>query len=391
MRTLIVFACLASHLGAQAARDSAGIRIVEVDGSALNRPVSLKIATEPALLLGHDDSETEEFNQVVDVLRLGSGNVVVVNRGTNELRFFDPRGRYLRSSGRTGRGPGEYLSISAVALLPGDTLLVQDWSTSQINVVDSTAKHVRSFRLQPAPGRLRAALVGVFADGKLLGTGSDYPQDADPPPGQYTLWQTVFSFRSTGEPLKELSKVRERELVYFEAGREFNGSIRLMQPLGMIGIVGVSGNRYLTGDGNDFEVREYESDGTLVRILRVYLPRRRVTAADRTAEKERFEVAYKGTLLSSRLDELWPRAPMPEYLPAFQAFEVDATGRLWVKAYPAAASESAVWYLFDAERRPLGVVRLPARFDPKRIYADGVLGVLRDEDDVEQVVFYPFT
>ncbi len=390
MRALIVFACLASHLGAQASRDSAGVRIVKVDGAALNRPASLQIATEPSLLLGQGYSQMEEFNEVVDVLRLASGNFVVVNRGTNELRFFDPQGRYLHSSGRTGRGPGEYLSISAVALLPSDTILVQDWSTSRINVIDSSGKYVRSFRLEPAPGRLRAALIGIFIDGTLLGTGSDYPQDADPPPGPYTLWQTVFSFRSTGEPLKELSKIRERQLVYFEAGREFNGSIRLMQPLGMIGSVRVSGNRYLTGDGNDFEVREYESDGMPVRILRVDLPRQRVTAADRAAEKERFEVAYKGTLLSSRLDELWPRAPMPVYLPAFQTLEVDATGRLWVKAYPAAVSESAVWYLLDAERRPLGVVRLPARFDPKRIYADGVLGVLRDEDDVEQVAFYRF-
>jgi hypothetical protein len=43
-----------------------------------------------------------------------------------QVWVFDPEGAYLRTFGREGEGPGEYLSIHRIDVLPGDTLEIFD-------------------------------------------------------------------------------------------------------------------------------------------------------------------------------------------------------------------------------------------------------------------------
>jgi hypothetical protein len=46
------------------------------------------------------------------------------------------------------------------------------------------------------------------------------------------------------------------------------------------------------------------------------------------------------------------------------------------------------WRVFDKAGKWLGTVTLPARFNPMDIGTDYVLGLWRDEDDVEHVRMY---
>jgi hypothetical protein len=91
--------------------------------------------------------------------------------------------------------------------------------------------------------------------------------------------------------------------------------------------------------------------------------------------------------------------PYAETVPAFSQFIVDRAARLWVReAHVADAAWAgalsglplvpSVWSVFDGTGRWLCDVTMPARFLPKEIGRDYVLGVARDADDGETVVMY---
>jgi hypothetical protein len=267
--------------------------------------------------------------------------------------------------------------------------MVQDWSTSRVAVFSSHGALARTFALGPPPQRPRATLVGAFTDQTLLGAGSDYLTNTNPPPGIFTLTQTLFTFSPAGTALRPLKTMLERQFVLVAMpGNE--AAARYVRPFGAIGTIRVAGDNYLVGDGSTFEIFEYSQGGRLHRVLRVSLPRRRITEADKAAEKRRILAFYGTKTTNPAFERFWSAVPWRDRLPAFRRFEIDPDHRLWVEVFGAAGDSLPVWFLFDEERRFLGSVTLPKRFDIRQITRDGILGVRRDADDVEQVVYYSF-
>jgi hypothetical protein len=76
---------------------------------------------------------------------------------------------------------------------------------------------------------------------------------------------------------------------------------------------------------------------------------------------------------------------------------VDRTGAVWLQTYrprdmraswTPTFPEPDVWQVYDHDGVWLGLVELPARFYPQEIGDDYVLGVWRDDTDVEYVRLY---
>ena len=91
--------------------------------------------------------------------------------------------------------------------------------------------------------------------------------------------------------------------------------------------------------------------------------------------------------------------PYAALVPAYSQLLPDATGRLWVREAHLADAPGAgqlnttplvpsIWSVFDPAGRWLGDVTMPARFLPRDIGADYVLGTALDADNVETVVMY---
>ena len=76
--------------------------------------------------------------------------------------------------------------------------------------------------------------------------------------------------------------------------------------------------------------------------------------------------------------------PFPETFPAYRSFLVDDERNLWVAEY----RRWPRWAVFDPEGRFLGNVPTPRNGQVTHIGSDFVLGVWRDEMDVEQVRVY---
>jgi hypothetical protein len=78
----------------------------------------------------------------------------------------------------------------------------------------------------------------------------------------------------------------------------------------------------------------------------------------------------------------------PEQISAYQSLLVDTEDHLWVEQYRTPWEDQRRWWVFDPTGRWLGEPPVPTDLDIREVGRDYVLGVRRDDTDVEQVVMY---
>lgn len=92
-----VFACggdLPERVAETVVRDSAGITIVESTKPVWTEESNWRLSQEPIVTMGSlDGPEEHQFYQLQAVLLQPDGAIVIADRGTNELRFFDSSGQ----------------------------------------------------------------------------------------------------------------------------------------------------------------------------------------------------------------------------------------------------------------------------------------------------------
>jgi len=80
---------------------------------------------------------------------------------------------------------------------------------------------------------------------------------------------------------------------------------------------------------------------------------------------------------------------LPPTRPAYGRLLVDEEGFLWAAEPTRYPHPAGSWTVFAPDGRLLGVVTMPERFRLHQAGPDWVLGVWRDELDVEFVVLFP--
>ena len=78
----------------------------------------------------------------------------------------------------------------------------------------------------------------------------------------------------------------------------------------------------------------------------------------------------------------------PEHLPAYSAFVADAEGLLWIQDHPRPGAVEVTWRVFEANGVYVASVITPNSLRVFEIGGDYVLGLWRDEDEVEYVRLY---
>ncbi len=90
--------------------------------------------------------------------------VVDINTAARQVFVFEPDGRYLKTFGGRGSGPGEYRFISQLFVLPGDSLRLHDAAIPRYTIYDPEYRVVRTEPYPPI-GYLGTVL---FADGRMV-------------------------------------------------------------------------------------------------------------------------------------------------------------------------------------------------------------------------------
>lgn len=369
-----------------ATHDSAGV-VIAVNTVAPPEPGPWRLSADPMLQIGAvTGEEAYLFARVRGVVRLSDGRIAVADNRAPDLRIFDADGRWVRTLGRKGGGPGEFQSPSILGVLPGDTIVVVDGSLRRISLFHPDAGFIRSATAgDDVPGYLLA--VGMFASGAVVDERTVFPDNPAEGYGRRPVEYRVIGL--DGALVSDLGRFPGYEAVM--ASQEDGGYTQVITgaaPFGKSPVAAVRGDRFYCGAQDAWEIRVLRPDGSLERVIRWNREPAPVTDAQVAAFIENKLSNLPDGNLTRRYRKLYRDAPIPERHPAYGSLFVDRLGWLWVEETRLSEDAPHRWTIFDPEGRVTAAVDLPARFRLEDVGADYVLGRWADDLGVNYVRMY---
>ncbi len=356
--------------------DSAGVRIVT---SRSEPPVRWTLG-EPTVRLGTIDGGPTEFFQIRDMLLHPTGEIVVGNAGSDELRVFGSDGAHLRTLAGRGRGPGELYGLSMVRTL-GDSLVTYDGRNDRISVFGPEGGFTRSFRLEWTAGLLGPA--DIVPGVGILSVQTTHMVDLERS-GLNVDTAVVRHHDMQGGVVKELLRLPHNERVV-----RFSGDLQttLGAPFSSFAsFVGMKSG-FCYAFGTAVQIRCFDWSGRTTHIMRIDEAPRAVEQQDIDDYVERFLASPRGArpTLRASLAEM----PYPEHMPSFDRLLLAADGLIWARRYRPSTEVAETWTVFGAAGHVVARVSAPERMDVMFVGAEEVLARHRDEFDVEYVVRTP--
>jgi hypothetical protein len=375
-----------SSAQASSIRDSAGIAIVESRLPSWESGTEWRVG-QLLVSIGEATGELEyELFRVLDATRLSDGTVAVANMSTSEIRLFDAAGRFLRSLGRVGGGPGEFQAegLRRVDHVQGDSLFAWDLLAQRMSVFAPDGEFVRSTRLRNT--NRMYFFDGLFADRSML-MRLNRPDTSSRFVEGYTRNTVRFlRFGGQGDSLGRLGEFPGSEEYWRRWGER--GMVGDDAPFGKVTSARAGPDRAYVATGDSYEVWVFSTTAELEMSIRKEHPPVPVSADVARGWDEERAARLKGHEpgwdYSSLLDDM----VLPDVLPAYGSIQVDASSNLWVEEYDEAGERGPEWSVFDPRGVWLGCVRIPAGLEVFEIGNDYILGREVDDAEVEYVRVY---
>ncbi len=376
--------------------DSAGVRLTTIEMDSASLPLWRLDSAPRTVITAATTGDSTALSLVGPVRWLKDGSLVVADLGAYQLLVFDSTGRYQRSLGRRGAGPGEFRDIASIGDGGADTITTYDRSLRRLTIWDHASGYVRAVGLNDG-GSLEAmpgdawlwndSLVVVL---QLAIT----PRPAIAAGATVQRWpmRAHLTLRDTaGTVIK-----RSAEFDGTYSGIHESGDTRL--PFANQPFVAVARDRVYFGSGADFRLSYVDLGFGLVGEIRWPSLVEALTGAQ--VDQVRDETL---DLLSERMprDQARERIAMnfvPEILPktrpAIGRVMADAEGRLWVERFEAVRLGSMIqtpgaqWVILASDGHPLARFSLPAHTRLEGIRGDEVVVVQRDSLDVPSIAIY---
>ena len=361
-------------------RDSAGVRIVESQAPMWDdASTGWVVDPAPEIEIRGDFGEPDYYLfDAQYVVRLSDGSIVVGNRGTEELFFFDSNGRFVRVAGRQGDGPGEFQRLFGLFRCESDTLLVLE--LSRMSVLDHEGKFLRTVPVLTGGQRISVDAVSPDCSAGLVwGNVSPRPQLVQ---GVNDMLATVFWTAFQDASRDTIATVVRDQAHLWERGGEL---MDIWLPFAEIAVWAASGDEVVVGHGTRFEIEVFERSGRLRQLIRWDAVRSALTNQDRDDLSKWLEGLFER---APEERQYWPpveRIPLPEAKPAYARILAGSEGTIWVQQSGKWPDHAEKWWVFDASGRWLGVVEMPAKLRILAVDDEFVIGVFRDEFDIENI------
>lgn len=357
--------------------DSAGTLITTTDATGRDAGAICSLAEAPETRIASPSSGEWTLFQVEDLDRMEDGHLVVVNRGSRQLLMFGRDGEFVRSVGREGEGPGEFVDPVELGFV-GDSIVVWDWGSGRLVLFGPDGSHGRSVRLQP-PVVNPTGYTGMLGEQGIAVANHDVPSFHRELTPQFLQ---VLRYAWNGVLLDTLVT-----LPYGELGRDPE-TRRLSRPLfESRGVFSTHDGLLYTSDGETPEVRVRRGQ-RLERILRW-------DPGDLSVREEDVE-AYKAAQLEGagdrapavrrRLDGL----PVKDAFPAVREIQIDPQEGIWIRTFARPGATANEWLGFAETGGFICSLSVPRSLKVFRFDDGAVVGVHRDEMDIESVDVWPF-
>ena len=155
-----------------------GVKIIKNPRTPLYGEIKLDLVKE--LSLGNEDDENFMFYAVRDIETDGDQNIYVMETGNHRIQVFDRNGKYLRTIGKKGQGPGEFNLLICIDIdEENGRLYAADKNGRKIVLFDLKGNYLdMDIRLEDSPESIavdsNADVCGVFSE-QILGACRSTP------------------------------------------------------------------------------------------------------------------------------------------------------------------------------------------------------------------------
>jgi hypothetical protein len=376
-------------------RDSAGVTIVENDLTRLDGSCSL--GATPTISIGEEDAGEEyELQGVSGARRLADGGIVFGHQTTWQVRFYGADGRYIRSAGRQGEGPGEFTGPFGLYVV-GDTIYAGNSRPFQYLVFTSAGDWVRTVR--PTPLMTNPARAsGILSDGRMMLAIEDVGARAQALGEFLPETRTVQLHAADGALIDTIAT-----LPHGRSGRLLEKSSFYTMPMfESYSHATARDSIIVLGHGAQEELRVFivapGAEPRLARLIRWTDADRQVTSADIDAEKAREKRDLdNGNPQSRPMREEMYRTnthsgrPIAEVMPSMNGIRLGVDGRIWIRQYqPPADTSPRRWVAFTRAGRFDCRLQAPD-YGVEEMGADYMLVTERDSLGVQRVKQFPIS
>jgi len=341
--------------------DSAGTRIASNEWTG-ERQVPRWQLQEPPLLTIGDPAASEEYElHRVYYARLTPDGRVVASVNLSEIRIYSPDGTWLLTIGRQGEGPGEFQFLWDAHPV-GDSLVRSlDVGNRRTSIFDSrTGELRRESAMIPITNPNGA---GVLADDSYAGLRSRT--------GVLNERYVVHISRDGDvvDTVAHLTAPARTESPVPNASYQFEPSFSST----------AAGDWIWAGWEGRYSIHRYRADGTLERIIRSSFEGEPVTDEIRQSAAEG----------PTEFPETPPTQIFPDRLPPWNKLLATDSGWLWVRRFRSPVGEDLnTWDIYDPDGRLAAYMRIPTTGRLSEVGDDHVIGVFRNELDVETIRVY---
>jgi hypothetical protein len=355
------------------------------------------------LSIGSVDDPQLSFTWFRDLEVGPDGTIFTLHPQEHTIRVYDSTGRFVRTIGREGKGPGEFSNAYAMGLL-GDTLWVQG-NANRFDFFDLDGRLLGSRTVPidlggPDMAHSPPRPTGLLSDGSIM--------------GQSPTWSHLVvrgEITSTAVlRLDTTSAVLDTIVAYSVANSQWEVAdpnnaggphIYRYQPFSDAPLVEVSQHlpravvvdRHVPPNSEEpvFRVTALRLDGdTLFSRAFAYDPIE-ITAGvvDSLVNATAKQLSeMPNAPAAGRLAE-WARATLyvPKFRPPVTQLVVGRDGSIWLAAERTNAATIG-WRVLSPDGDPVGIVKLPGRFSPMLVDGEHVWGAFYDELGIPYIVRY---
>lgn len=391
-------------------RDSAGVRWVVNHESGRADTVTWNVSNEPMLRIGAVDGDIAYlFGGIRGATRLSDGTVVVLDGISHELRAYSPTGSHVWTAGGRGAGPGEFQAPLSLQSLAGDVLQIEDGghdrplSRIRYSAAGELIEHTPidwNLLQQSGSYTLDCRRVPRFVDDALILPEASCNIDV----AERVMQSGPRRIVTTLARLRWPQAIAERlgsfatETVWVHSFR--GGPLVFSLPMSPRGLFATGGDpaRLAFASTNRYRIDVYDV-AEARHLLRIDRPgqERPPTAEEADQAWVRWDqevertartvdlIHGSGRALVDELARARRSIPVPDSISPIEGLVIDRLDHVWVQHRTIEPSEMQTWAVYGEDGMLLTDIMLPVGIRIVEIGEDYVLGITRDEYDVEYV------
>ena len=352
-----------------------GIKVIKNPGEPLYGEMEFEL--EEDLSIGNEDDKNYIFYRLRDIQVATDGNIYVLDSGNQRLQVFDKDGKYLRTIGKRGQGPGEFNTPTQLQL-DDETgnIFVKDSMLRKIIIFEKEGKYIdkdihlvellRDFYLDSdrciwgifsLPGIDSRSIKKVTLTGKVEKTFTEIP---------YHIQRIVISLTKEGNP--------GMGAYFVNTGYEDD-----------LFISKVDNHTFVYGHSKKYELVAVDKSGKTLFIIRKDESPIKITKTDRGRIEDRikWDIKKDGHLVPEISLEF------PDYKPYFYSIITDDISRIYVRNNPA-SRESNTNHEYDVfNKEGLYLYKIHLNYYPDVIKNGYIYTIaVNEETGLEQIKRY---